>query len=394
MPDIDLDELRDELAEFAVEKKKVSRSHREERIIAGFEEIQKFVDDNKREPSNAAEADIFERIYATRLNQIRKQEECRRLVQELDHQGLLEGNSAQSTDEVDAMDAEELLAELDIILPKDDVTNLTHVKPRSEIIPAEKIGKHIRCDDFDKFKPIFEKVQNELKSGIREARLFKDDASLKKGDLFILAGQKLYIDVKGEEFINKNNHKDHRLRVIYDNGTESDILARSLLRALNKDEGGRRITDPIAGPLFGNTIEDDDLPSGTIYVLRSLSDLPIVKENHEIVHKIGVTGGSVKKRIANAKLDATYLLADVEVVATYNLSNINRTKIENIVHQVLKPAKLDIEIIDRFGNPVKPQEWFMVPLFIIDEIIEKITDQSIGEYIYDTGTAQLVKTEQ
>jgi len=394
MPDIDLDELRDELAEFAVEKKKVSRSPREERIIAGFEEIQKFVDDNKREPSNAADGNIFERIYATRLNQIRKQEECRTLVEELDHQGLLEGNSAQSTDEVDTMDADELLAELDIILPKDDVTNLTHVKPRSEIIPAEKIGKHIRCDDFDNFKPIFEKVQNELKNGVREARLFKDDASLKKGDLFILAGQKLYIDVKGEEFINKNNHKDHRLRVIYDNGTESDILARSLLRALNKDEGGRRITDPIAGPLFGNTIEDYDLPSGTIYVLRSLSDLPIVKENHEIVHKIGVTGGSVKKRIANAKLDATYLLADVEVVATYNLSNINRTKIENIVHQVLKPAKLDIEIIDRFGNPVKPQEWFMVPLFIIDEIIEKITDQSIGEYIYDTGSAQLVKTEQ
>ena len=392
MPDIDLDELRDELAEFAVEKKKVSRSPREERIIAGFEEIQKFVDDNKREPSNAAGGDIFERLYATRLNQIRKQEECRTLVEELDHQGLLEGNSAQSTDEVDAMDANELLAELDIILPQDDVTNLTHVKPRSEIIPAEKIGKHIRCDDFDNFKPIFEKVQNELKNGIREARLFKDDASLKKGDLFILAGQKLYIDVKGEEFINKNNHKDHRLRVIYDNGTESDILARSLLRALNKDAGGRRITDPIAGPLFGNTIEDDDLPSGTIYVLRSLSDLSIVKENHEIVHKIGVTGGSVKKRIANAKLDATYLLADVEVVATYNLSNINRTKIENIVHKVLKPAKLDIEIIDRFGNPVKPQEWFMVPLFIIDEIIEKITDQSIGEYIYDTGSAQLVKT--
>ena len=57
-------------------------------------------------------------------------------------------------------------------------------------------------------------------------------------------------------------------------------------------------------------------------------------------------------------------MADVEIVATYELYNINRTKLENLIHRVFDPARLDIEIKDRFGNPVIPREWFLVPLFV------------------------------
>src|SRR5690606_10749723 len=122
----------------------------------------------------------------------------------------------------------------------------------------------------------------------------------------------------GEPIRAPNGQFDARLRVIYSNGTESNILLRSLQRALYKDETSRRISDPsAAGPLFSSEAEEDDLASGTIYVLRSKSDHPVVSGHRDIVHKIGVTGGSVERRIANAKIDATYLLADVEVVATY-----------------------------------------------------------------------------
>lgn len=145
-------------------------------------------------------------------------------------------------------------------------------------------------------------------------------------------------------------------RVIYDNGAESDILMRSLQRALNKDPSGRRISDPSAGPLFSGEYDQDDLATGTIYVLRSKSDHPPVAENREIVHKIGVTGGDVDKRIANAKHDATFLLSDVEIVATYELFNINRTKLENLLHKVLDSqgwkfkSKIDLAIPSSRGS--------------------------------------------
>jgi T5orf172 domain len=165
-------------------------------------------------------------------------------------------------------------------------------------------------------------------------------------------------------------------------------LLSSLQRALYKDETSRRVSEPTAGPLFSAEADDGDLASGTVYVLRSKSDHPVVAANRDILHKIGVTGGDVGRRIANAKLDPTFLMADVEIVASYELYNINRTKLENVIHRVFDPARLDIEIKDRFGNPVIPREWFLAPLF--NEAVDRIRDGTITGYIYDPKTAALV----
>jgi hypothetical protein len=181
------------------------------------------------------------------------------------------------------------------------------------------------------------------------------------------------------------------LRVIFDNGTESNLLMRSLQRALNKDDAGRRITDPVAGPLFSGSEAEGDQASGTIYVLRSKSDNPIVAANRDLVHKIGVTNMDVAQRIAGARLQPTFLMADVEIVATYKLFNISRTKLENLIHRIFDSARLDIEISDRFGNPVIPREWFFVPLFVIDDAVERIKDGTIASYIYDPAKAALVR---
>ena len=125
-----------------------------------------------------------------------------------------------------------------------------------------------------------------------------------------------------------------------------DILANSDIGFvfLNKDEAGRRITDPVAGPLFSGEKADGDTESGTIYVLRSKSDHPVVTANRDLVHKIGVTNMPVEQRIAGARLQSTYLLADVEVVATYKLFNMNRTKLEHVLHRALSPARLDLTV--------------------------------------------------
>lgn len=388
---MDLDELSAELQDFAQLKKEKTRTAREERIIAGFEEIQRFVEEHGRIPQHGEDNDIFERLYAVRLDRIRTLEECRELLTDLDHQGLLNGQAAVQNEPAEEMDDEELLAELGDMAPGGGLTELRHVRSTAEKRAVEDIANRTKCEDFDQFKPLFQQVEAELKAGIRETRRFGQDASIEQGNFFILNGQMVYVAEVGDVFKAPNGDNDARLRVIYSNETESDILLRSLQRALYKDETGRRITEHDAGPLFRDTWDDDDVESGTIYVLRSKSQNPFVAEHRELIHKIGVTGGKVETRIANAEHDATYLLADVEIVATYKLAGINRTKLEALLHRVFAPAQLDLEIKDRFGRPVKPREWFLVPLAAVNEAVERIRDGSITTMIYSPETAKLVK---
>lgn len=382
------------LAELGVEvetKKTASRTPREERIIAGFEEIQRFATEHGRVPQHGEDRDIFERLYAVRLERIRELQECRDLITPLDNTGLLTGTTPTTVADAETLDDAALLAELGIELEMPSIAELKHVRSAAEKNAAEEVASRDKCEDFESFKPLFEQVQKELDSGLRETRPFEMKAEIEKGRFFIVGGQKAYVAEKGDTTITDQGRTDARLRVIFDNGTESNMLMRSLQRALNKDEAGRRITEPTAGPLFSDQTIDGDEASGTIYVLRSLSDHPVVAENRELVHKIGVTNMSVEKRIAGAQLQPTFLMANVEIVATYELYNINRTKLENLIHRIFESARLEIEVTDRFGRPVVPREWFLVPLFAIKEAVERIKDGTISNYAYDPQTARLTE---
>ena len=295
------------------------------------------------------------------------------------------------------IDDDELLAELEEIGEPTRITELRHVRSAKEVKAAEEIANRQRCADFDRFQPLLEKADRELKAGVRQTRPFVKDASIQEGNYFILGGQLIYIAEVGETIKAPNGESDARLRVVFANGTESNLLRRSLQRALYKDYSselpGRRLTEPDAGPLFRDTLEDDDVESGTIYVLRSHSHHPFIAEHRELIHKIGVTGGKIETRIANAAHDATYLLADVEVVATYKLAGINRTKMENLFHRIFASAQLNLTIPDRFGHEVRPREWFLVPLNVIDEAVQRIRDGSITKVFFDPKSAQLVPTD-
>jgi hypothetical protein len=383
------------LAELGVEietKKAITRTPREERVIAGFEEIQRFAEGHGRAPEHGEGRDIFERLYAVRLDRIRELQECRDLVQSSDYQGLLTGKPQVQMVDADELDDDALLAELGVQIAASSITELKHVRSTAEKKAAEDIANREKCEDFAAFKPIFEQVQRELNSGLRETRPFEMKAEIERGRFFIVSGQKAYVAEKGETIITDQGRTDARLRVIFDNGTESNMLMRSLQRALNKDEAGRRITEPSAGPLFSDKTIDGDEASGTIYVLRSKSDHPLVADNRNLVHKIGVTNMAVEKRIAGAPLQPTFLMANVEIVATYELYNINRTKLENLIHRIFEPARLEIEVTDRFGRPVMPREWFLVPLAAIKDAVEKIKDGTIAGWVYDPKNAQMTKT--
>ncbi len=372
----------------------VRRTPREERIIAGFEEVQRFAEEHGRAPQHGEDQDIFERLYAIRLDRIRELQECNELVSELDHQDLLEGAVQALSADTEELDDDALLAELGIEIEAPSITELKHVRSTAEKKAAENIANREKCEDFETFKPLFENIQRELDSGLRETRKFELKAEIEPGRFFIVGGQKAYVAEMGETTLTDQGRTDARLRVIFDNGTESDMLMRSLQRALNADgDAGRRITEPNAGPLFSDQTIDGDEASGTIYVLRSKSDHPVVAENRELVHKIGVTNMTVEKRIAGAQLQPTFLMANVEIVATYELYNINRTKLENLIHRIFEPARLEIEIMDRFGKPVVPREWFLVPLHAINEAVEKIKDGTIPSVSYDPKTALLTNRE-
>lgn len=388
----------DILAELGVDltpKKLRARTPREERVIAGFEDIVKFREEHGRAPQHGEGRDIFERLYAVRLDRLRAQSEFHDLLAHLDAHGLLEGADVNMTP-VEALDDSDLLAELGVEAEAEaDITQLRNVRSNTERKAAEEIAAAKRCEDFKRFKPLFEQVQADLETGIRVSRRFGRDASIDVTDFFILRGQLAYVaEIIGEPIKAANGQNDARLRVIYSNGTESDLLRWSLQRALYKDDGGRRISEPTAGPLFEAVPdipgEPDYLPTGTLYVLRSRSTHPTIAAHRDLIHKIGITGGSVEARIAGAADDATFLLADVDVVATYKLFDVNRPALERLIHRVLDSVRFDAEIPDRFGKMTRPREWFLVPLAVIDQIVDCIADGTLAGMIYNREAAQLV----
>lgn len=390
------------LGELGVEitpEDKGSRTPREQRIIAGFEEIERFYEEHGRAPQHGEERDIFERLYAVRLGRIRDCEECRQLLKGNDRFHLLDPSPQASAPTVsDGASDDELLAALGVAgdaPTDDDVTRLVHVRSNAQRTAAEDVARRAPCPDFETFRPVFEQVQRELDAGQRRTATFErrgsDASKFEPGDLFIIGGQKALIASSGESVDKPLFPGDRRLRVIFDNGTEANLWLRSLKRALY-EEGNRKIL-PLkeeVPPLFADHVDENDIAAGSIYVLRSRSEHPFVAEHRELIHKIGVTGGEVRSRLGNAKKDPTYLLADVEVVAEYKLANINRKAMEALLHKVFASARLDMELKDRFGSQVEPREWFLVPLAAIGEAIDRIKDQTISHYKYDPAMARLV----
>lgn len=393
MSDFDVDALAAELGEFAPTEKNVGRSAKEERIVAGFEEIQRFTEQNGQLPQHGEDRDIFERLYAVRLDRLRALSQYHSLLAPLDQTGLLRASGSNAMPPEDDLDIDELAAELSDVPATNDITKLRHVRSSAEKRAAEEIANRTPCEDFDTFRPLFDRVQREVKLGMRQSRpIVAGRRSIEAGDFFLLDGITLYIAEIGEPLKVTAGEVDRRMRVIFSNGTESDLLLRSLQRAFYDDPVARRLVSTEEVQLsFNDELEEGDVESGTIYVLRSLSDHPYIAEYRDTIHKVGVTGGKVEVRIANAEHEATFLLAKVQVVATYKLAGINRSKMESLFHRLFATSRLDITIDDRFGHAVQPKEWFVVPLPVIDDAVTRIRDGSIVDYRYDPVSAELVR---
>jgi len=395
------------LSELGVEtkvKKPKKYTAKEERIIAGFEEIQRFVTEQGHLPAHGEQNDIFERLYAVRLDQIRKSDDCVALLQDMDPDGLLTSSDVVKEDgaEYKIKSDEELLEALGVESCDDnDLTKLKNVRSRAEIKAAEEIARRQPCEDFDEFRPVFDKVQSELDSGLRITERYQAEGSIGLGDLFIVEGNKVFVAHLGDEFVDAHGNRDRRIRAIYDNGTESYLLLLSLKKALWRDPAVPAGHDPHplftavdldAEPMFVDAPAFDDELSGYLYVLRSKSDHPFVSEHRELLHKIGYTRGELEDRFANAASERTFLMAGVEVVATYRIANASAGKLENVLHRFFASARIDVKLREEVGGYAEPREWFLVPLSAIQEAINLIRTGDIENAQYDMQTATIVRT--
>jgi hypothetical protein len=390
------DELLAELGEDVEAEAASTYTPRQERIIAGFEDIQRFVAEHGRTPCHDPANDIFERLYAVRLDRLRAVPECRELLAPFDRDGLLGKVAAEDAgkdeDASEDLDDDALLAALDDDEDESgaDLTTLRHVRAADEKRRPDTVADRTRCADFDRFRHLFEAVRADLKDGIRQTRPFGGMAEIEKGRFFILGGQIVYVAERGEDFVPGHGNRDARLRVIYDNGTESDLLKRSLQRALTQDEAGRRITESEAGPLFGDSLAEGETAVGTIYVARSRSDHPFVAEHRTSLYKIGVTTGDARTRLSGAAKDPTFLLAPAELVAEYTLHGIQPRRLERVLHRLLAPARIDLSLEDRFGGHVSPREWFLLPITAVEDAVAAIRDGTVTAKRYDPKEGRLV----
>ena len=249
---------------------------------------------------------------------------------------------------------------------------------------ADYVAQHILCENFEDYKPLFDKVHQDLKQGRRSLVRINKTATLVAGRFYYVSGQMLLLEQIGELRRSSNFLPDARTRCIYENGTESDILLQTLRKSVVGD--GYAISEQqeeTDSQFFSNNdIAADDNITGYIYVLSSLSDVPDVKSEKNL-YKIGFTTNSVEQRIANAENEPTYLMAPVKIVATYKVVNLNSQKFEDLVHQLLKAVQYQVVVYDENGIAHQPQEWFIVPLPVVDVIIRKIMDGSIVGYTYN-----------
>lgn len=359
-------------------------STEEQRILNGFEEINRFIDRHKQKPGETDKPSVSEIGLRMRLAGLLNKTDIHEQLRSHDRHKLLSQvrvSGPQTLDDILDLDDDLLTT------PQDDIFSLVHTQPAAA--KTDEVSSRHACEDFEQFKPLFDQCAKEIKEGTRKTKRFSREQEIDAGDFFILNGVMVYVAEVGETHT-RNGKKNARLRLIFDNGTEGNNLLRSLATELYKDSNGRRVTSTDEGPLFDVQIEDGDTATGLLYVVKSLSADREISKLDGMLHKIGFTSGKMEVRIQNAKDDPTFLMAPVHPVATYTLYNIDKVKLEHLLHNFFSDARLSIEITDRFGKKVKPREWFLLPIEIIAEAISRLQDGSIINYRFDLDSGCIV----
>lgn len=362
----------------------------EERLIDSFEEINIFFDKNQREPNKSS---MSEYGLLAKLKNFRENEEQKKILKPFDRNNLLGYVEIERQTIEDIFNEEDELGLLDS--DKDlDIFKFTHTPKPEDRADADFVAqrKPIKEKEFEKYEAMFQKVHKEIKEGRRKILPFTNiEKNLHVGDFYLMDGILLYLEsanLKTEEKELGSGNRvrtEGRTRTIFENGTYSNMLYRSLGKQIQKN--GKLITntyEKIEQDLFVNTgvVKEEDIHSGWIYVLKSKSTNSQIV-NIKDLYKVGFASSSVDERIKNARYEATYLFADVQKVATYKVYNRNADKLESLLHRFFANACLDIDLFNEKGQRLNPREWFVVPFEVIEEAIQLILNENIVNYEYD-----------
>jgi hypothetical protein len=369
----------------------------DDNLIAKFNEINNFIDSQGREPRE----DILsptEYMLHQSLSVIRQDVEQCESLKGMDVYNLLAIDIIihKIESNLDVKEKKELNSFEDIFaddefglldVEKDTIFELRHIpnKPNK----PDKIAQRQKCSDFEKYEPIFKNCYMDLKSGESEAHKFTGEQQIQKGNFFILNGIMCYVSNIGPRE-RVNGKVNARLQLIFENGTSSNMLLRSLATELYKDANGRRILLKSERALETSiVIEDGDAATGYIYIVQSLSTKPQIMCINDL-YKIGYTSMPIESRTANSENEPTYLMAPVKLIAGYQCYNMNSHKFETLIHNFFGEACLEIEVADSQGRICKPREWFIAPLNAIELSIELLINGDIINYKYDTYLKEVV----
>lgn len=367
----------------------------EERLIDSFEEINAFFDKNKREPNKSS---MSEYGLMAKLKNFRENESQKKILKPFDRHNLL-GYVEMEKQTIDDVLNDDDLGLLDS--DKDlDIFKFKYTPRPEERAEADFVAqrKPLKEKEFEKYELMFQKVHKEIKEGKRKILPFTNiEKNLHVGDFYLMDGLLLYLEsanLKKEEWEQKSGNRvrvEGRTRTIFENGTYSNMLYRSLGKQIQKN--GKLITntyEKIEQDLFVNTglVKEEDIQSGWIYVLKSKSTNSQIV-NIKDLYKVGFASNSVDERIKNAKHEATYLFAEVQKVATYKVYNRNADKLESLLHRFFANACLDIDLFNEKGQRLNPREWFVVPFDVIEETIQLILNENIVNYEYDPLTKKI-----
>lgn len=368
----------DDLGLLDVEKK-VALVTADDRLSESFKEINEFFELHNAEPKTGG--DIHEHKLASRLKHIRESKEQKDFLTKYDMHNLLK-TEAKGLDTVSDILSDD---DLDLLSIEDssvfDIKNIPEI--RQDRSDPDFVAQREVCADFDKYEHLFAQVQRDLKNGTKKLATFVE-GEMKQGDFFVLSGVLIYLEKIDDPYRGNSQKINRRTRCIYENGTESNVLLRSL---------GKRLSD--AGYAIKDnsdmiSIGDGDLETGYIYVLKSLSENPRIATTKNLF-KIGFSSTSVEERVKNAEQDPTYLMAPVSIVATYRCFNMNPQRFERLIHRFFSDSCLDLEITDKDGRSYVPREWFIAPIMVVGKVIELIIRGEVVNYSYDKEKEMIVK---
>lgn len=378
----------DPLGLLEIKPKALSVISADERLIASFEEINDFMREHNREP--AASRDISERKLYSRLKGLREASEKAAALAEYDIFNLLGDIKFPEPKEINTID--DVLDDDVLGLLGDDVSGETDILTLKNIPkPIDKpdyVAKRKPCKEFKKFEPLFKQIHADLTSKKKETRSFTSELQIAPGEFFILQGMLVYVANVGKKEQIRDGKVNARLYCVFENGTESNLLLRSLAAAFWKDENSRHIVNPDPIDIKSKQISPVDKPTGYIYILRSLSDDLQIKDIRDL-YKIGFSSQPVKQRIQNAEQEPTYLMADVAVVTEFQTYNLNPQKLELLLHKFFAKSCLNIDIFDGEGKRHTPREWFVVPLRVIETAIRLLINGEIVNYRYDNQKQEI-----